>query len=264
MRRAASCPSRRLRQPSPPRRSPLPFARGQEGHDGTAAAAASAGDADGRAGRGRGSSPVRSTLLAVSGARRADRDLRSPPARAGRMDPAHREHRGRRSARHRDVRRRGGARCRAARGAAPSRDRLPRGPDRLHPVPGARADLRPPGDCLARTGGPLRAGCGHRRHRPRRLASPGLPAGAGRLRPLAGIDGDAGDYLLPQHPRDGARAQRGQRAGGRHRAAAGRGHPLAGRRARVQPPLLRPGRPVRVGHPTEEEPRCRPTSCSRA
>jgi hypothetical protein len=264
MRRVASCPSRRRRRPSPPWPSPLPFARGQEGHDRTASASAPAGDADNRAGRGRGASTLRPTLLAVACARRADRHLRRPPAGAGRVDAADREHCGRGPSRHRHVRRRGGARGGAARRAPPPRHRLPGGPNCVHPVPGARADLRPPCDRLACTGGPLRAGRGHRGHRPPRLAAARLSAGAGRLRALTRVNGDAGNHLLPEHPRDGAGDQRRQRRGGRHRAAAGRGHSLAGGRARVEPPLLRPGRPVKVGPPTQEEPRCRPTSCSRA
>jgi hypothetical protein len=264
MRRVASCPSRRPRRPSPPRLSPLPFARGQEGHDRTASASAPTGDADGRPGRRRGASPLRPTLLAVARARRADRDLRRPPAGAGRVDTTDRERRSRGSARHRHVRGRGGARGGAARRAAPPRHRLPRGPDRVRSVPGAGVDLHPPCDRLACTGRALRAGRGHRGHRPARLAAARLSAGAGRLRALTRVDGDAGNHLLPEHPRDGVGDQRGQRRGGRHRAAAGRGHSLAGGRARVEPPLLRPGRPVRVGPPTQEEPRCRPTSCSRA
>ena len=97
------------------------------------------------------------------------------------------------------------------------------------------------------------------------LAEARLPARARRLRALARHDGGARDPVLPLDARARGRAQRRQRPGGRDRAAPLRRRALAGRRAGREPPLLRPGRPSRVGPSAiEEEPRCRPTSCSRA
>ena len=260
----ASSASRRLLPPSLLPRRRLPFSRGQEAHYRAVAAALAAGDPDGRAGRGRGPSFLRPPLLAGARPRPADRRLRRGRLCAGRSDAGDRQHRGRRAARDALVRRRRRARRREAGGVAASPDCVCRRADRVRPVPGACLLLCAPGDRLARARRPLRARRGVRGRRRGRVAQTRLPARAGGLRPFARIDGDAWHHLLPRDSGDGPGTQCRQRPGGGDRAAGGRRRSLARRRARVVPALLRPGRPVRVGPPTEEEPRCRPTSCSRA
>jgi hypothetical protein len=232
---------------------------------GAAAAGAAARDAAGRPADSRGDQAVRPPLLAVPGARTADRRVRRGRAPVRRLDVRHLQHHRWCGAADADLRRRLGDRGRPAGSPAPAVRRVRGGRRRLHPVPGPCAALHPAGGRVAR---PRRARCSGRRdrgNRLRRLAQARLPARARRLRALARRDGGTRDPVLPLDARARGRAQRRQRPGGRDRSSALRRRALAGRRARCEPPLLRPGRPSRVGPSAiEEEPRCRPTSCSRA
>jgi hypothetical protein len=242
--------------------------RGQEAQGGAAqggaAASPAAGDANGWAGRGGGAAPLPEAFLARARDRRPDRHLQWAAAGAGRPGQGDRQPRRRLAARHPHLRLSRGDRRRTAGAAAKDRNRLLRRLAHLPAVPGARPAVHLPCGRLARARRPLRPGGDHRGAWLRRVAAARLSARPGRLRPLARLDGDAGNHLLPEHAGDGRGDQCRQRPGRRYRAAPGGGGPLAGRRARVEPALLRPGSAVRVGPPTQEEPRCRPTSCSRA
>jgi hypothetical protein len=244
----------------------LRLLRGKEAHEATAAAAASARDSADRTARRRGDPALRPPLLGIARARRPDRGLRRRHERAARTDARGRQPDSGRRAVHADLRRSLGDRRRSA-GSAPTAPRRRRCRSaRLRAVSAAGAALRASRRGLARSCRPCRARRGHRGRGHLGVDQARLPARARRLRPLARWHGDTRHRLLPQHPRDGDRDQRGKRRGGRDRAASRGGRPVAGGRARRQPSLLRPGGAVRVAlwPAIEEERRCRPTSCSRA
>lgn len=246
--------------------APLRLRRGEEESTRAAAAArAAAGDTAGRPVGRRVDQALWPAVLALTGARPADWHLWRGRACVRRLDVRDLQRHGRGAAADADLRRRRGDRRRAADPQAPAVGRVRGGHRGVLAVPGARAALHPPGGRVARARRARSARSGDRGHRVCRLTQARLPARARRLRPLARHDGSARDPVLPLDAGARGRAQRGQRPGGRDCAAALRRRALADRRAGREPPLLRPGRPSRVGPSAiEEEPRCRPTSCSRA
>jgi hypothetical protein len=231
--------------------------------DEAAAAAAAAGRAHSGSGRRRIDQAVRAPVLGVAPARAADRvdhaGLRESHDRRADAHPL-----GRDAASHRRLS--PGRRDRLAGGAAEARarPRLRRGPTRVPARPGAASVLRPAGARVAGTVRPRGSGRRARGARVSRRPHARPTPGRCRLSARTRLALRARHRLL-HHASDAApAAARASEHRSPHRRLP-RGHrDLAAHLPRRRAPLLRPGGARRrLGHPTQEDTRCRSTSCCR-